>query len=57
MLKRVIVILSYGIIAAIYTMGFEYLGDEHQGLLVFASIMVAITASRRSANRSASEVV
>lgn len=46
--KKVILILAYGAVAAVFTLAFEYLGDEHQGLLVFASIMLAISIARRS---------
>ena len=49
--KKIIAALILGLCAAGYTVGFEYLGDKHQGLLVFASLMIAMAAGRRSVSR------
>ena len=55
--KKIIAIFIFGLCAAVYTFAFEYLGDAHQGLMVFGSLIVAIAAGRRSVNRSTSEEI
>ena len=51
--KRILGAVILGLCAAGYTLGFAYLGDEHQGLMVFGSLMVAISAGRRSPRKEA----
>lgn len=46
MTRTIVITMAYAIGAAAYTLGFDYLGDEHQGLLVFASMTIAISAGR-----------
>ena len=49
--KKILGTVILGLCAAAYTIGFNYLGDEHQGLLIFGSLMVAVAAGRRSVSR------
>jgi len=49
--KKILAAVILGLCAGAYTVGFNYLGDEHQGLMVFGSLMVAASAGRRSVRR------
>ena len=49
--KKILATIMLGVCAGAYTVGFAYLGDEHQGLMVFGSLMVAVAAGRRSVRR------
>ncbi len=52
MMKKILLSVAIGVCAAAYMYAFEYLEDGHQGLLIFASLMVAIAAGRRSKSSS-----
>jgi len=54
MKKAIVITLAYSVGAAAFTLGFEYMGDQHQGLLVFACTTLAI-ASGRKAGKAATE--
>lgn len=49
--KKILAAIVLGLCAGAYTVGFAYLGDEHQGLMVFGSLMVAAAAGRRSVRK------
>ena len=49
--KKILAAVILGLCAGVYTIGFKYLGDEHQGLMVFGSLMVAASAGRRSVRK------
>lgn len=55
MTKAIVIILAYGVGAAAFTIGFDYLGDQHQGLLVFAAMTMAISAGRKASKNTAKE--
>lgn len=46
-MKKLIWAIVIGIIAAAYSFLYNYIGDTHRGLLIFASLMAAVSVSRR----------